>query len=46
MKVATNPIAKQLETFSNDLVSVDSWIRGYRLHSKDISSPPKGDVWG
>lgn len=27
MKVATNPIAKQLETFSNDSVSVDTWIQ-------------------
>lgn len=27
MKVATNPIAKQLETFSNDSVSVDAWTQ-------------------
>lgn len=27
MKVTTNPIAKQLETFSNDSVSVDTWMQ-------------------
>lgn len=27
MNVTTNPIAKQLETFSNDSVSVDTWIQ-------------------